>query len=453
MRHGCPATVTIFLASVLFATPSPAQKRGLLDSFDAEPEQSGSTPLQRPPRPTTGSASTAPDTIVFPLLARCASSLAGLPPGSLGETVALLETRIAFWQKLTFDAVPPFRNPKQAEFAASCFEERLALIAALLPEDDHLAEARSLATELQDRWGNRLGSFLNGEEPQGGDLRAWWSDADAALGTVAQILVAAEKAAHTSGRVRDSELEASRAALAELQRTVADVERLQDTFGPDERRFWVRALAWRAREAGLAIDSLQRDDLRREPDRAYALLIEPPTAAKPGEQSPDEEATRSAEKSERQQFQNRVAALRQDIARIAPDAAEALASAGSVAERIRRLRPGDPRDWSPAGDNRQAVEEILSLHIAEQTLEARIVAYQRKQADTFRSDLQLRHELTVLSGVPEAESRAKRDSEWQDFKAGQEQARTEAITRWQSVLPARRAGIVNQMSSPAHRLP
>lgn len=406
------------------ASPAVAQFTGIDKMFREEPRDAPTAPPASAPRPGTPAPATpAPDTTPaappgaptaaaeFPALAGCATSLAGLPVLPHADLVAHLERRVGLWRSASFTDVPPFEVREQAKFALACFERRLALLAAYLPENAPDAELRAQLNELNSKWAGRLGPFLSGAGPMDGDVESWWRDADAALGLLVTVELGLVDSANDGSAARHAQLEPPRLALAEFARTVADVDRNEDVIKPDEREFWLRALAWRARSAGLAMDLVQLDDLAREPELAYNHLAAPEDS-EPG------------------------------LSVVPPNVAAALATARAIRDNRSILDPGAPRDWGTPAEFARIAEELYLVNVIAQTIERRIHNHQATEAESRRAQLQVAYERAVANGSPEAESRARRNAAWKSFRAEQQELRAGALLRWQADTIARRHQLI-----------
>ncbi len=402
-------------ACLLLLGCGPVAAQGLIGGFDREPEApptvqpAPSDPAPAAPPPATSTPATSTPAGTFPALAGCEQSLAGLPAGDADQLAIRLAERVAFWEGLQWETLPSFRHPRQAQFAFDCFSRRITLLASYVRNEAEVAEARSLAADLRSKWAGRLEAFLSGDVPRGVDARAWWKEADEALGALVATELAVGRAAHATRQPREEQLAAGRAALAELGRTIDSVRATQETFDARERQFWLRALAWRVRAVGLSLDQVQVADLRDAPEQAYAHLA----GAADGQSTEDS---------------------------IAGDLSGIIARATALRRARGELDPGAPRDWSRIVERRRLAEEIYLLHVMEQTMESRIRTWQRGQAERERARLQLLHEAEVARGVPEATSRAARDAEWASFKQRQKADAEAALRTWQWKLRGERTG-------------
>lgn len=372
-----------------------AQSRNIEDIIRGEPENA--------PPPAPVEPGTAP---TFPDLAGCENSLAGLVPGARETVVAQLERRIGLWEGATFETVPPFRSTAQARTALDCFQRRLALMAAFITG---ATDAGTATAEFQARWGERIPSLLTGEIPAGTDAAAWWADADEAFGLLARAEHDVGEAAVDGARQRESVLAAGRAALAEFDRMITNIEGLPPP--PEgEPSPWGRAMAWRALLVGVELDHVQLEDLQQQPDLAYAHL----TATAP----------------------------RSPTTTMAPALAELLARTAALRQTRGNLVPGAPRNWSTEADRTRLAEELYVLHAIEQGLGAWIDAALADAADRKRLQLQLQHDIAVFGGMSISLSRTIREAEWQGFLEDQARDREQAVERWQSFLAAQRRQLI-----------
>ncbi len=390
------ATAGLGLLLALAAMPgvAVAQSGGLADFFANAPE---AAPEAAPPPP----AGATPQ--LFPALAGCEGSLAGLAFGHRDAVVAQLERRIGLWEGATFGTVPPFRSLPQARVALDCFTRRLNLLTAFIEVDDEVLRA---AADFQTQWGDRAASLLSGEVPPAADPASWWAEADQALGLLSRVEREIGGATANAARVRGSTLSAARAALSEFERMVQDIGRLPAPAAGEAFQ-WGRGLAWRALLVGVELDRMQLEDLRRRSESAYALL----TGTTP-------------------------------TATVSPELVQLLGRTAALRQARGNLVPGSPRDWSQEGDRSRLAEELYMLHAIEQNLTRWIGDALRDRADRKRLQLQLEHDAAVFGGMAEAQSRALRDAEWRAFLESQAQERTRSDERWRTFLAGQRDAVI-----------
>lgn len=411
MRAGWPLVIAVFVWSS-FVFPANAQG-SLSDLFANEAEAAEPGPAQ-PPKPQPPAA----EAIAFPSLMGCENSLAGLPLLQREPLVAHLERRIGLWSGASFTSVPSFRTRRQADFAFGCFERRLAVLAAYLPENAKKAGTRELVTELDTRFGSELTAFLSGTAPPG-ETEPWWREADEALALLVRLEISLADAQKAGERQREGELVPVRAALAEFGKTIADVDRLDETIAPEERVFWLRALAWRALAAGLAMDRLQLSDLQREPELAHQHLRSPAGV--------------------------------DPLSAVAGAVAAAIAQARTIRENKSILDAGAPRDWATPSELRRIAEELYLVHVMGQTIGRRIAQWQRDEAETKKLSLQLEHDAAVAAGEDAATSGEKRSAAWRAFREEQRQKREGALARWDLEILTQRNNLVVQGAHQARR--
>lgn len=407
--HTLLAAVAISLTAI--AGPAFAQRGGLLGALSEEPEPSESSsdrpaaPAAPAPGAPAPAAVDAPPS--FPTLTSCHGKLSGLPAGTREETIALLRDRIAFWRAQAFSTIVTFRHPRQAEQVLRCYQRRLALLSAYVAPTAARREAEQIAEEIRRRWGDRFSSYLSADTEESGS-DAWWEEADAVMELLARLDVRLEKAKAETPRERRRLLAAARRSVDELGKTIETVRSTQDTFDEKDRAFWLRALAWRARQAGLALDELQLHDFEQDPDGTYAHLTGTRDAAEPGAVALPSDLTAALER------------LRQ----------------------VRRARPGFdagiPRDWSLVGQRQTYLEDLYLLNHTAETIEDRIDRWQRERAEDYKLKLQLAHDIAVMEGVSPEESKAARTREWQEFRELQRREKEGALQRWAAIIKSER---------------
>lgn len=403
--------VAICLAAI--AGPVFAQGGGLLGALsdEPEPEPGDSSPDQptAPEAPPSGTPSPAavgtPPS--FPTLANCRGKLSGLPVGTKEETIALLKNRIAFWRAQELPTIVTFRHPRQAEQVLDCFETRLALLSSYVAPTAARKEAERVAAEIRQRWGERFSSYLSADAEESGS-DAWWQEADAVMELLARLDVRLEKAKAETPRERGRLLEEASLAVNELRKTIETVKSAQETFDVNDRAFWLRALAWRARQAGLALDELQLYDFEQDPDGTYAHLTATGDAAGSG-----------------------AAVLEGDLI-------AAIERLRQVWRASREFDAGAPRDWSQMGQRQAVLEGLYLLNYAAETIEDRIDRWQREQAEVFRWKLRDDHDAALRQGIPAEESKAARDREWREFREQQRREKAAALRRWEALIKSER---------------
>jgi hypothetical protein len=349
------------------------------------------------------------------MLAACEQGLAGLPFGDKDKTIAYLDRRIEFWRVQNLSAIQSFVHPAQAEYALECFNRRINLLGSYLPPNDARKAARAAADEISKQWNPAaLDDFITGNT-SAARASIWWGQADAAFSAIAKLEVAISHAIDTPTPERDALFDAARNALAEFELTLDQVQEFQHSLDARRRAFWLKALSWRARGAGLAIDLLQRWDFDHDPEGAFALLVrgiseEPPSAE--GD--------------------------------LAGDLAPFIARLKRLREERADIDPGAPRDWLSAGVKRTALEGLYLMNYMDATLEDRIDAWQRDEEATKRLDLELVYDIALAREVPEVDARAAVEAAMQAFRDRQREVREGAVKRLRDALAAERMGYVFQ---------
>jgi len=379
-------------------------------------------PENPPARPAPSSPAAAPQPAqpLFPALVGCETSLAGLAPDKKEATEALLRKRVDFWKAQAPASIEPFRHPMQAAGTLACFQRRFALLERFRPGDAAIKAAQAAGTAFQEQWGDKIDAMLAGAPSKLDDGIAWWTEADKAFGALVGVEIAFHDALGAAAREREQDLAPVRTALAEFALTIDQVKSFQDTLDEAGRAFWLRALAWRARGAGLALDALELADFAADPEGAYALLTRPV----------------DAEPASPQRL-------------VAGDLDGLLLRVQQLRRASGALDPGAPRDWSKLGERRRIAEELYLVNFMSQTMDRRIAAWQREEAETFKLRLRLTHDIEVARGLTEAESRALRDQEWLAFRNRQRQQRERALAEWKKTLGSQRQlGIITAAANP-----
>jgi hypothetical protein len=332
--------------------------------------------------------------------------LESLPFGTLDETKAQLDRRIELLKGQTLKTVEPLSRLGQANFLKRCFEQRLALLESYSPDDDKRREARKLANEFRGRWGAKMEGFLTGESAEAKD-GAWWLDADHAFEELVKVERAIEKAPPVTNPDRDKLVRLARTRLQEFAKAIETVRAGIDQLPEENRKVWLRALAFRARNAALAVDRLQRRDLEEDPEGAYAMLMQ---------QVPEGGHTSES-------------ALAGDLAPI-------LARVRNIRASRTNLDAGRSRDMSAPVQRRQLLEELyLANHRAHSIVDDYIEVLV-KEVENKRDELLRLYDLK--SGSFDVDKiRAARQAEWKTFLADLWRRRDEELGRHGDKNPGR----------------
>ena len=350
----------------------------------------------------------------FAGLPECTGRVTGLPPGTREELTKLLGERVAHWTAEDFESLQPFDHPQQAALTLNCFRKRFALVAGYIPPDPTRDKALQAGNAIRKQWGDKLANFLDGKSPDAENPQ-WWAEADQAFGALIDF-EAKLATALKSTEARKEALHGAESEIDLLADGLASVHAVQDRLDAQGRARALRELSWRARNAALALDRLQLEDLTNAPDDAFAYLV--------GKTAPKDEGE----------------------SQLAPvgDLLPYLKYLRDLREARSSFNPQSALDLSQDGSRRTALEQLYMLNYLAGTHRRRVVEFQEQQAEYRRKQLDIDYSGDLVDGMTEAAATAKRDAAMQVFLKAQKQERADALARWKVAYAAMRQSLVQR---------
>jgi hypothetical protein len=396
--------------------PPPRKPGGFGAIEDQMSDRPKAPPASKPapvPEPTPGPApNLVTQTATFAALPNCAKGLAALPYGTIDQTIAYLDRRIEFWKSHNLKTISPFQGLTQAEFVKSCLEQRFALLQSYAPDDEMRRAARKTIDEFRVRWGGKIEEFFSGDVAEVTTM-SWWENADAAFENLVRVEQAIESAPPVEDLERDKLVTQAKVELAKFVKSVEVVSAKFNSLPADKKPIWLQVIAYKARNAGLAIDTLQRRDFDKDASSAYAILMS--------------------------HVPNRIPTpegiLAGDLAPVL-DHARQLRSSQVV------LDPGAQRDMSAQAQIRNILEDLYMINYRSQTIGLEYQRSLRGQAQEYRDYLRSRYELDSQRGRDPNENRAARQKEWEQFLADLRKERAAAQEGFTTEMKLERKGII-----------
>jgi hypothetical protein len=345
--------------------------------------------------------------------------LFGLRFGTLEQTKDRLGRRIAYWKRQTATTIPSFRNIKSADTARECLAQRYALLESFRPAvDEKQRAARKLYAAFSARWAGKIDGYLTGT---GSDNElhsgAWWQDAGFATLALADVDIALEDEPPVIDETREKLLKLARAKLDEFAHTIQNFRPSLESLPEERQTVWLRALAFRARNIGLALDVLQQRDFDRDADGAYEILMQPAGAVTPATFPP-------------------------------PDLARTLARVRQWRNARANSDPGIPQDVSQAARRRDMLEELYWTAYRMKTFHRDLDKLDEQERQLERERLEQLYLIDVESRPEDLAfrraSRAEYDKAWAKFLADQKERRAKQDKDFMGHYTSRRLYLILQ---------